>query len=86
MINAKKFIKRYKKVVSIELELFSEIELMNNDIEDHLGEGWAVVQQTDGFCLVDEDANNYLIAQIDFEHLFSLSRSRSISYLMQFAI
>ena len=46
-------------------KLDSEISLVGNAlsnlIENKLGEGWSITQQTDGLCLLDIDSNNYCV-------------------------
>lgn len=71
--------KAFDKVNQVEREL-------SEKVEKKLGEGWGVIQQTDGVCVADIHANNYAVPLDDLIDALSRDKSEAIEIIKKYGI
>ena len=55
-------------------------------IENKFGDGWCIVQQTDGICLLDEHSNNYCLPLEELIEVMSLEKNEALIIIEKYAI
>jgi len=77
--------KKEEKIIDRFFKLEGQLKELNIEldkiIEDKLGDGWGIVQQTDGICMIDINSNNYAIPKEILIFVLKLDRESAIKFI-----
>lgn len=74
------------RLYSLDARIHKTIMDLDKIIEEKLGDGWGVTQQTDGICLIDDDSNNYPVGSTLLIELLKMPREEALQIIKKHAI
>lgn len=81
---------RFSQLLTKMYKLESEISIVSNKlseiIENKLGDGWCIVQQTDGICLLDEHYNNYCLPFDELVKAMLLEKNEALNIIKKYGL
>ena len=80
------FKQKLKKLYRLDFEIDISLNLISSHIENKLGDGWGITQQTDGLCLIDKHSNNYAVPMKVLIHVMDLPREESLIIIDKYSV
>lgn len=74
------------RIFSLDAKIAKTIHELDRIIEKKLGDGWGITQQTDGLCLIDDNANNYALSMDELIRVLGLPKDEALEIIERHGI